>query len=57
MICPSWRGGQFGDELVALDAVLNVEGFGTVGPRRQEEAVRAGYDLACSGLALCLVEA
>ena len=44
-------------ESVALDAVLNVDGFGTVGPRRQEEAIRAGYDLACSGLALCLAEA
>ena len=39
---------------VALDAVLNVDGFGPVGPRRQEEAIRAGYDLAYSGLALCL---
>ena len=43
-------------ESVALDAVLNVDGFGSVGPRRQEEAIRAGYDLAFSGLALCLAE-
>ena len=34
-ISPTYGLCAFGDESVALDAVLNVDGFGTVGPHRR----------------------